>query len=88
MNKVNLNRALTSQFVSMILQMSYFAEFHKQTPTNATPTEMVTLLISGLPFTNKVEIIKENNTTKVCETMADYPIVIQRAAGSVWNDGG
>ena len=67
--------ALYSEIVN---QISFYYSF----------VEMVTLLISGLPFTSKVEIIKENNTTEVCETMADFPIVIQRAAGSVWNDGG
>ena len=50
---------------------------------------MVTLLVTGYPRVGRgrIEIIKENNKTEVCNNMPEYPIEVSAAAGSHWNDG-
>jgi len=52
-------------------------------------TEMVTLLVTGLPNSGRgrMEIIKENGETKTCSISYDYPLEVDGAAGSVWDDG-
>ena len=50
---------------------------------------MVTLLVTGFPLTGsgRIEIIKENFKTEVCNQMQDYPLEVSAAAGSHWKDG-
>ena len=50
---------------------------------------MVTLLVTGDPRrgSGRIEIIKENFQTEVCNNMPKYPIEVSNAAGSHWNDG-
>ena len=45
---------------------------------------MVTVLLSG---SGRMEIIKENNKTEVCNNIPEYPINVFGAAGSYWKDG-
>ena len=51
--------------------------------------EMVTLLVTGDPRSGsgRIEIIKENFKTEVCNQMQDYPLGVVSAAGSHWKDG-
>ena len=47
---------------------------------------MVTLLVTG--GSGRIEIIRENHKTEVCNNMPWYPNGgVSRAAGSTWNDG-
>ena len=50
---------------------------------------MVTLLVTGLPTSGsgRIEIIKENFKTEVCNQMQDYPLEVYEAAGTHWKDG-
>ena len=50
---------------------------------------MVTLLVTGDPTSGsgRIEIIKENFKTEVCNQMQDYPLEVQEAAGSHWKNG-
>ena len=50
---------------------------------------MVTLLVTGFPTSGsgRIEIIKENFKTEVCNQMQDYPLEVFLAAGTHWKDG-
>ena len=50
---------------------------------------MVTLLVTGYPESGsgRIEIIKENFKTEVCNQMQVYPLEVYLAAGSHWKDG-
>ena len=51
---------------------------------------MVALVVNGQLGTEgrqKIEIIKENFETEVCNNIPDYPLPVQSAAGSSWDDG-
>ena len=50
---------------------------------------MVTLLVTGFPASGsgRIEIIKENFKTEVCNQMQDYPLEVSKAAGTHWKDG-
>ena len=46
---------------------------------------MVIVLVTG--GSRRIEIIRENHQTEVCNNMPWYPIGVHKAAGSTWNDG-
>ena len=49
---------------------------------------MIILLVTGFGDENqKVEIIKDDNTPKVCDSIDGYPLNVNHVSGSVWNDG-
>ena len=50
---------------------------------------MVTVLVTGYPQSGKgkIEIIKENFQTEVCNQMQQYPLEVYDASGSTWKDG-
>ena len=50
---------------------------------------MVSVLVTGDPRSGsgRIEIIKENHKTEVCNNMPKYPIEVKQAAGSHWKDG-
>ena len=51
---------------------------------------MVTVLVTGeydSENREKIEIIKENFETEVCNNMPKYPLEVSSAAGSIWKDG-
>ena len=50
---------------------------------------MVTVLVTGAPRTGsgRIEIIKENNKTKVCQNGPEFPLGVSTAVGSSWEDG-
>ena len=49
---------------------------------------MVTVLVTGFGSgTGRIEIIKENFETKVCNNMPVYPLDVYLASGSTWKDG-
>ena len=50
---------------------------------------MVTLLVTRFPASGsgRIEIIKENFKTEVCNQMQDYPLEVYVAAGTHWKDG-
>ena len=50
---------------------------------------MVTLLVTGDPRSGsgRIEIIKENFETEVCNQMQEYPLERSQAAEGLWKDG-
>ena len=50
---------------------------------------MVTLLLTGWDTigSGRIEIIKDNFKTEVCNQMQDYPLEVYQAAGTHWKDG-
>ena len=50
--------------------------------------EMVTLLVTGWKSgSERIEIIKENFETEVCNNMPVYPLDVYDASGSTWKNG-
>ena len=51
---------------------------------------MVTMLVTGdnvVAKNKKIEIIKENFETQVCNNLPKYPLNVEKAAGSLWKNG-
>ena len=49
---------------------------------------MVTLLVTGFGSgSERIEIVKENFKTEVCNNMPVYPLDVSRASGSTWKNG-
>ena len=51
---------------------------------------MVALVVNGKARTEgreKIEIVKENFETEICNNIPEYPLPVQGAAASSWDDG-
>ena len=51
---------------------------------------MVALVVNGMAGTEgrqKIEIVKENFETEICNNIPEYPLPVQGAAASSWDDG-
>ena len=46
------------------------------------------MLVTGSPWSGsgRIEVMMENNETKVCDNTPEYPLEIYDGAGSYWND--
>jgi len=47
---------------------------------------MVQLLVTGLPYTGRMEIIQENDEVRTCSTSTNFPLDVSYAAGSYMVD--